>query len=236
MDIDPGRSRRARVSPLALARTASCRSPILEDGSGKAGVRMQSSRLFSAFVAVFITAGTAAAGISGRSSDAAAQLVQLMKGQNLDAYAAEDPQVPGRFVAAMLVPDVQLLVVAAETTAPHYVRAQLAQGNYREVYLTLHSSAVPQTKLFFQDMGCNGLSDQNGGIDIMYEKASTQTVFDGDWKAQKLSKSAYEEKLQDAERKYADALSALTRAVQDGPSDGSGAVVGSTRTSRAPGL
>ena len=41
------------------------------------------------------------------------------------------PQVPGRFVAAMLVPDVQLLVVAAETTAPHYVRAgtgELSRG------------------------------------------------------------------------------------------------------------
>jgi hypothetical protein len=181
---------------------------------------------------VFITGGTAAAETLERSSNAAAQLVQLMQEQKLDAYAAEDPQVPGRFVAAMLVPDVQLLVVAAETTAPHYLRAQLAQRNYREVYVTLHSSAVPQTKLFFQDMGCNGLNDQNGGIDIMYERASTQTVFDGDWKSQKLSKSAYEEKLQTAERKYAEALSALTRAVH-GSSDTSGAGVGSTQTSRS---
>ncbi len=204
----------------------------MEDGSGKAGVRMRTSRLLSTFLVVFISAGTAAAGTLERSSNVAAQLVQLMQEQKLDAYAAEDPQVPGRFVAAMLVPDVQLLVVAAETTAPHYLRAQLAQRNYREVYVTLHSSAVPQTKLFFQDMGCNGLNDQNGGIDIMYERASTQTVFDGDWKSQKLSKSAYEEKLQTAERKYAEALSALTRAVH-GSSDTSGAGVGSTQTSRS---
>ena len=195
---------------------------------------MRSSGLLSACVVVFITAGSSAADSSGRSSDAAAQLVQVMTGRNLDAYATEDPQVPGRFVAAMLVPDVQLLVVAAETTAPHYLRSQLAQGNYREVYVTLHSSSVPQSKLFFQDMGCNGLNDQQGGIDIIYERASTQTVFDGDWKGQNLSKSVYQEKLQNAERKYTEALSVLTRAFQDGQSDVSGARGESARSSAQP--
>ena len=157
--------------------------------------------------------GAATADGSGRSADTAGQLVAAMQAKNLDAFAAEDPRQPGRFVAAMLVPEVQLLVVAAETTAPEYLRAQLAQRDYREAYVTLHSAAVPATKVFFQDMGCNGLRDGDSSVDILYERAATQTVFDGDWKAQKLSKTGYQEKLQQADGLYAEALAVLTSAL-----------------------
>src|SRR5687768_18244563 len=46
------------------------------------------------------------------STEAANTLVSLMKTRSLDAVAVQDPQAPDRFIAAMLVPGVQLLVVS----------------------------------------------------------------------------------------------------------------------------
>lgn len=155
------------------------------------------------------------------SSEAAREVVALMKAGNLDAFAAADPNVPDRFVAALLVPDVQLLVVAARSTAADYVRSQLADKRYREVYSTLHSAAVPESKLFFQDMGADGLSaDGEGHIDIMYERGTTQTVFDGNWRGQKLSRSEYQEKLREADAEYSRMLGLLREALRRQP-DGS---------------
>ena len=171
-------------------------------------------RFGRAIVLLFATAWAATAAAAGRSTEAAAELVMLMQARNLEAFAAEDPAAPGHFVAAMLVPDVQLLVVAARPTAPDYLTAQVAAGNYREAYLTLHGAAVAETKVFFQDMGCDGLSGDEGSVDILYERAATQTVFDGDWRGQKLSKAEYEQKLRDADQRYSRLLAVLTEALR----------------------
>lgn len=146
------------------------------------------------------------------SSKAASQLVKLMTSRNVQTIAVPDPQTPDRFIAAMLIPGSQLLVVAAQSTAPAYVHAQLAQKNYAEVYATLHSAAIPDTKLFIQDMGSDGLPQSaDGPVDIMYERGTKQTLFDGDWKGQKMSRSAYEEKLRKADAEYSRMLTVLTQ-------------------------
>ena len=150
------------------------------------------------------------------SSKAAGELVAAMKSQGLDAIAAEEAGDPGRFVAAMLVPGVQLLVVSAKSTAPDYIRTQLAQQQYREVYSTLQSASILDSKLFFQDMGSDGL-DGDSSIDIMYERGTNQTVFDGDWKKQKMSKTAYEERLRKADAEYSRMLSLLAERLRGTP-------------------
>jgi hypothetical protein len=76
------------------------------------------------------------------SSKAANDLVALMKARHLDAVAIEDPRTPERFIAAMLIPDVQLLVVGAKTTASAYLRAQIAAQQYRDAYSSINSYAV----------------------------------------------------------------------------------------------
>jgi hypothetical protein len=143
------------------------------------------------------------------SPKAAGTLVELMKSRGLDAVAAQDPANPDHFVAAMLVPDVQLLVVAGKATAPDYLRAQIAGGQFRDVYAALYAGAVADTKLFFQDMGSDGLNPAGGNIDIMYERGTKQTVFNGDWKAQKMSRSEYEQKQQKADAEYSRLLALL---------------------------
>jgi hypothetical protein len=158
-------------------------------------------------------AGTGA----GQSSKEAAALVALMKSQGVDVVAAPDPAVPGRLVAAMLIPDVQLLVVAGKSTAPDYVQAQLAQRQFREVYTILNATAVLDSKLFFQDMGCDGLTDGDSGIDIMYERGKNQTIFDGDWKRQKISRADYQAKAEKADDEYGRMLAVLTQSLQAAP-------------------
>jgi hypothetical protein len=171
------------------------------------------------FASLLSGGGLVAAGGSPavRSSDAASALVSAMKAQGLDAVAVQDPEDAERFVAAMLVPDVQLLVVAAKSTAPEYLRTQLAQRQFRDAYSALFSGAVPETKLFFQDMGCDGLKEDGGNIDILYERGTNQIVFNGDWKQQKMSRSAYDEKVRDAESKYSRMLSLLGASLTASP-------------------
>ena len=141
------------------------------------------------------------AGGGAPSSQAANSLVSLMTSKGLDAIAVQDPTQPDTFVAAMLVPNVQLLVVAAKSeSAGIPARPSLRQHQYRDVYAGLFSGAVPESKVFFQDMGCDGLSlAGSGNTDIMYQRGTVQTVFDGDWKRQKLRRNEYHEKLQKAD-------------------------------------
>ena len=161
-------------------------------------------------------AASAGAG-AGQSSQEAAALVALMKNQGVEVAAAPDPAEPGRFVAAMLIPDVQLLVVAAKSTAAEYLQAQIAQRQFSEVYATLNATAVPDSKLFFQDMGCDGLTNDDGGIDVMYERGKDQTIFDGDWKRQKISKADYEARAAKADEDYSRILAVQTRSLETAP-------------------
>jgi len=170
----------------------------------------------SALVVCLLTGGVQLAAAAGpaQSPKAATELVSLMKARGLSTVAATDPQNPGRLVAAMLIPDVQLLVVGAKSTAAPYLEAQIGQGQYADAYAVLNSTAVPESKIFFQDMGCDGLTNANDGVDIMYERGKDQTIFDGDWKRQKMSRQDYDDKLQKADSEYQRMLTLLTERLQ----------------------
>jgi len=174
---------------------------------------------FVMFACLLTGSAGIAAGATGpeQSPKAAEGLVGLMKSRQLGTVAATDPQNPGRVIAAMLIPDVQLLVVGAKSSASPYLESQIAQGQFAEVYAVLNSTAVPETKIFFEDMGCDGLTNDDEGIDVMYERGTVQTIFDGDWKRQKLSKEDYENKLHKADAEYARMLTLLADRLQSAP-------------------
>jgi hypothetical protein len=159
--------------------------------------------LVSAVVAAVIALPSPALAENGKSRTLATDLVKMMADRNLDGYAIEDPARPGYFIAVRSYPGVQLLLVEARSTAPDYIRAQIAQKEYAEAYSVLHSTAIADTKLFFQDMGCDGLTRDGDQMDIMYEQAVRQVVFDGKGKASGLSKSEYNAKFGAAESQYA---------------------------------
>lgn len=161
------------------------------------------SSLVSAFVVAVIALPGPVLAENGKSRMLATALVKMMADRNLEGYAIEDPARPGYFIAVRSYPGVQLLLVEARSTAADYIRAQVAQKEYVEAYSVLHSTAVADTKLFFHDMGCDGLTRDGDQTDVMYEQAVRQIVFDGNGKASGLSKSEYSAKLGTAEAQYA---------------------------------
>ena len=154
------------------------------------------------------------AGTPGDSGSAAraGDLVSLMQKKSLQAFAAPLPGQPDQFAAAMAFPEVQLLVVTARYPAPALLTAQLARQRYNDVYSELQSGTSKDTRIFFQDLGADGLGGQ-GGVDVMYERG-VQTLFDGDWKRARLSKEAYETRLAAADKRYSDVLDALIEALK----------------------
>lgn len=167
------------------------------------------SSLVSAFVVAVIALPCPVLAEDGKSRVLATDLVKMMAERNLEGYAIEDPARPGYFVAVRSYPGVQLLLVEARSTAPDYIRAQIAQKAYVEAYSVLNSTAVADTKLFFHDMGCDGLTRDGDQIDVMYEQAVRQVVFDGKGKASGLSKSEYSAKFGTAESQYAGMVTVL---------------------------
>jgi hypothetical protein len=148
------------------------------------------------------------------SSSAAVELASLMSERGLDAFAAEGPEGSNSFMATLLLPKVQLLVVSADYPVPDELKAQLAHKNYRDVYTALHQPVSAATRFFLIDLDCDGLSPKGGASDILFEQGRVQTVFNGDWKAQGLSESAYRKRLEDAERRYSQLLETLKGALK----------------------
>ena len=169
----------------------------------------------SAVVATLATPVTAAE--EARSAPVVAQLSKLMAERQLDALAAKDPRNPGGFVAALFFPGVQLLLVSAQYPVASELDAQLAQRNYRDVYAALQQPTTAASRVFFLDLGCDGLKDGGDNVDVMYEKGATQTLFDGNWKKQGLSQSAYVEKLQQSDARYTELLGVLLEALKAQP-------------------
>jgi len=159
----------------------------------------------------------AAPGLPAPQSPALArQLVQALGSAKLDAIAAPDPASPGHYVAALVFPGTQLLVVSASYPVAGALDPAVAAHQYRDVYSALQQASISDGKLFIQDLGCDGLGGSDD-VDVVYENGKTQTVFNGDWKGQKLSRAAYEERLSSIDVRYAHLLSTLLAAAQHAP-------------------
>lgn len=170
---------------------------------------------FSALVIVAVVAiGSRLEAQDHRSSTLVTKLASLMTARHLEAVAARDPEAPDRFVAALLMPSVQLLMVSAQYPAPAELQALLNQQNYRDVYAALHQPSTQQTRFFLMDAGCDGLRGEGEGVDVLYEKGATQTLFDGRWKQQGLSEADYTKRAQTAETRYSKLLSILTATLE----------------------
>jgi phosphomannomutase len=148
------------------------------------------------------------------SAALAKELSSVMTAAGLDAIAVEDPEEPGRFIAAMLIPNVQLLMVTARHSSPDYVTWQIGQKQYRDVYALLQQSGLADSRLFFQDLGVDGLPKPGqDSVDVMYERGA-QTLFDGNGENGGGSKGAYNKKLHDADAKYSRLLRLAIAAVR----------------------
>jgi hypothetical protein len=156
-----------------------------------------------------------AAAPSDQSATAARALVQSLQEAKLEAIAAPDPTEPGAFVAALHIPGGQLLVVRARHPSTAALAARLTAGQFRDMYMDLQATPTADGKLFVMDAGADGIADagDDGNVDVVYENGALQAMFNGA-KAQRLSGKAYDEKLQQADAKYARLLQVLTSAAE----------------------
>jgi len=165
----------------------------------------------SVAVAVSLSLAPRALAQDGKSVALAKQLAAALDAAKLDSVAAKDPAAPDTFIAALYFPGAQLLVVSAKYTAPQLLDARLLKKEYRDTYLDLSSASVPDSKVFVQDAGADGIKakrEENQAFDI-YEAAGKPTAFDGDWKRQKLSEQEYMKAFTSADDRYSGMLTAL---------------------------
>lgn len=153
---------------------------------------------------------------AGTSAELAGDVVKLMEQRSLDTIAAAHPTDPGRFVAAMHIKGVQLLVISGRYSAPALLKEHLIKGNYRNVYLDLNAAADKQGRLFITDSQANGLRvspEKNAPFDISWRDMSAQILYNNDWKNQKLNEAAYRKRFTEDETEYAAMLEILKNAL-----------------------
>lgn len=167
--------------------------------------------------ALLICVTAAAYGEERQAPTTVKDLTSVMAARQLDSLAVADPAKPGRFVAALLVPGVQLLVVAADYPNPAELQNLLAHRQYRDVYSALHQPSTQQSRVFFLDAGCDGLRTGKETVDVMHERGTSETLFDGNWKRSGLSETAYAKKIEEADGQYTHLVSLLKGALAATP-------------------
>jgi hypothetical protein len=79
------------------------------------------------------------------------------------------------------------------------------------VYLDLNGASVADSKVFIEDPGADGFKakrEDNTAFD-QCEIGGKRTMFDGDWKKQKMSEQDYMKSFSTADDRYAQILAAL---------------------------
>lgn len=156
--------------------------------------------------------------VSGRSfvSPAAARaLVVSLQNEPLDAFAAPDPDRPGRFVAVLYVGD-QLLVVETTHESPARIADLIAAQRYRDVYFNLRGTRGLK-KFVVQDAAADGLltlPSAHGSVDVIYEDGARALRFNGDPRAQGLTEGDYNARFEAADVEYGRMLTTLVRALE----------------------
>jgi hypothetical protein len=170
--------------------------------------------LFALLAALLLAAAPLPA--AGTSAELASDLVKLMEQRNIDTIAAAHPTDPGRFVAAMHLKGVQLLVISGRYSAPALLKEQIIKGDYRKVYLDLNAAADKQGRLFVTDSQANGLRvspEKNAPFDISWRDMTAQILYNNDWKGQKLKEADYRKRFSEDETEYAAMLEILKNAL-----------------------
>ncbi len=164
---------------------------------------------FLVVVSLLLLAPAFAAAQESRSPQLATELAMLLDAMKLDSIAAK---IEGdEFVGALYFSGSQLLVVKARYIAPTRMDAQLAERNYREVYIDLNSASIPDSKTLVSDLGVNGLQaerDNNQPFDTV-DIGGKSYAFDGDWDNAGISEQEYREAFEMSDAEYTRMLEAL---------------------------
>jgi hypothetical protein len=176
-------------------------------------------------IAILFSIGVAPADSAdaSQSSTVISKLTTLLAKRSLEAVAAADPSRPGRFVAALHLPGSQLLVIAATHPQPALLQQTIDAGNHRQAYIELHTTGATQDRFFVEDLQANGLQPTREGdepFDIVWEEGRTQTVYDGNWERQRLTRDTYYRRFAEADRRYAALIEQLIASLEPSTQQG----------------
>jgi len=173
-------------------------------------------RFLSAGLIAFFFATLALVPLSAQnpsqSAAPAAAVKALLAQLKLDSIAAKDPAEPGRYVAALNIPDSQLLVISAPFSAPAAMDRLIADGQYMDAYQSLQAVVSHKGHFFVIDMANDGLTRVNEpdqAFDSTSIDGATPIQFDGKWGEQKLNEAAYNAKFAKDDARYARMLKIL---------------------------
>lgn len=163
-------------------------------------------------------AGSAAAQDS-KTGALAKELAQLLATKQATYAAAKVADEQGRYVAALLIPNVQLLIVSAQFKDTVYMDDRLTRGLSQDVYidLTSGSAVVAGTRVSLDDLRADGLMPKRDGdspAGDACEIDGKRVTFDGDWKKQKLTEKDYLDGFARADQQYTKYLTMLIQAMK----------------------
>jgi hypothetical protein len=176
--------------------------------------------------AIVVAAATGAAILAGQSASpppsststlAAKELVNLLEARKLEAFAARDEANAGQFIAALLIPGVQLMVVSAVYKRPSDIEYRLYHKDYMSAYQDLRSGILADNRVIVEDVSGDGLlaiPRKDTGRDT-FTVSGTARVFDGDFadprrrNQKKISQEDYFKAYGEADARYAKLLETL---------------------------
>lgn len=160
-------------------------------------------------VALACSVGTASAQVAEDTASAATQLAAALSAQAEGMaprfIAAADPTDQDRFVAAMLIPQVQLLVVSADYKVPVLLRERLLTGKYQDAYMDLSTATDGAARLTIEDIQADGLAFRPGkGVSAgdLVVRGDKEVRFDGQWRKKRMKEDEYKTAYDQARQDY----------------------------------
>ena len=164
------------------------------------------------------TAAPAAEPDSGKAGPLVQELTTLLTQKNLDSFAARHGEHDDHFVAALLLPGQELIVVSAQYPAPALLREKILLGKYRDAYMDLYATPAVESKRLVEDLRADGIFAEraDGQPFDIYTKGGEPFAFDGDWKKRKLREEDYLKMFGEADTAYASMLQTLIAQLKSG--------------------
>ncbi len=154
-------------------------------------------------------AGTASAQASEDTAQAAQRLVEVLtpqaEGFAPRYMAAADPTDADRFVAAMLIPGVQLVVVSADYKVPVLLRERLLTGKYQDAYIDLSTATDAASRLIIEDIQADGLAfkpPKGVASGDLIARDGKDLRLDGQWRNKRMKEDEYRAAFDEARADY----------------------------------
>ena len=183
--------------------------------------RVARRRLLAFSVTAALVAGVSlraqAPPAASESGSKAKEVAALLQAKKLEAYAVRDVMQPGKYVAVIVVPGVQLLVVSANYSRVNDIEYSIYNKKFQDAYLDLKSGALASDRFFVDDAQCDGLVAVPGR-NPQHDSVSmdgAKIVFDGDFvdpkkkNTKKIPEDLYRKNFATADMRYARALDML---------------------------